>query len=152
MLITTSTGYWRLATKSFFARTEGASYIGVPFSAIERNSPAVADHANASRTEAARPRISGQSRYAVRWAARRLRRRAVDDIGNGLARVGKQHVRANYTEHRGEVRIGDVADLKHARLRGLHQEQGLVAAFCAHRDDQSHLEQELVHALRLLRD
>src|SRR2546427_12058966 len=79
MLITTSTGYWRLATKSFFARTEGASYIGVPFSAIERNSPAVADHANASRTGAARPRISGRSRCAARWAAqRRLWRGAAD--------------------------------------------------------------------------
>src|SRR2546426_4591778 len=79
MLITTSTGYWRLATKSFLARTEGASYIGVPFSAIERNSAALADHADTSRTRAARLRISGLSRCAVRRAAlRRLRRPAAD--------------------------------------------------------------------------
>src|SRR5713101_2857703 len=72
MAITTSTGYWRLATKSFSARIEGASYIGVPFSAIERNSPAAAENANASRTETARVRISGLSRCAAREAARRL--------------------------------------------------------------------------------
>src|SRR5882724_887906 len=77
---------------------------------------------------------------------------ASDEVRYGFARVGEQDVRTNDAEHRREVRLGNVADLKNARLRRLHQEQGLVAGFCCDRDDQGHLEKNIANALRFLRD